>query len=245
MTVPAYYVKVDLDGDDTAETEVRSWVLDMSIKRGRSKPDVARRTCAITCLDLFNNLRNFHLNLALTLSQWTGNRVDAVLAAFDAGVAAAASVDVGKTPMAAYYAKNTDALSALQDIVDHELGGIVFVAGDWTIKFRDRQSRGLLAASGTVTRMQGLEYERDESQLYNQVILQGGAFDVRIADSQIWSFAPLPVKVLKGATLILDPNYTSPSIDVITPVSGTDFLANVLEDGTGVDLSASIASMRR
>lgn len=204
--------------------------------------DVIEKQVVIDCHDLFAYLREFHLNLAMATDKTTGDRIDAILSAFSATVAAAADTDTGQTTLPLPYWRNTDALSALQECADHELGGMIFIAGDGAFVFRDRHARALSASEGTITSPQGIDYSRGEDQVYTKAILQGGGHEAGVAGSQIYSYSPLPVLLAQNATLVINPNYTQPATAVTTPVSGTDFVANVASDGTGTDLTSDMAS---
>ncbi|HEU0072478.1 MAG TPA: hypothetical protein VFS30_00565 [Dehalococcoidia bacterium] len=205
-------------------------------------PDGIGRTVTVQCVDEFYFLRNFHLNLAVASDKLTGDRMDAILDLFDATVSAAADLDTGQTTLPRPYWRNTDALTGLQECADHDLGGIIFMSAGGVFTFRDRNARALADSDGTITRMQGIEYMYSEDQLYTDVILQVGGYEEGAADSMIWTYQPLPVFLAKDATLKIDPNYVSPATSVTTPVEGTDYVANVQQDGSGTDLSSDMSS---
>jgi hypothetical protein len=299
-----YAALIDLNDDGTPETDVISYALQVTIRRGRSRelssvevghctivlnnadgrfnpvydsgayfgnldlyskvqikatlsatpyplftgyivsftPDVINRRVTIQCVDEFYFLRNFHLNLAVASDKLTGDRIDAILDLFDATFSAAADLDTGQMVLPRPYWRTTDALSALQECADHDLGGIIFISAGGVFTFRDRNARALAESDGTITRMQGIEYMYAEDQLYTDVILQAGGYEVPDGESMIFTYQPLPFFLAKGETWKIDPNYVGPAQDVVTPVAGTHFTANVQRDGSGTDLSSDMAS---
>ena len=199
------------------------------------RPNGMSRECVIECEDLFLFLRNYHLNMPLQSGVLTGELIEDVLD--EVGIATADyDCDAGQTVIPTWYARNTDALTAVQDLADHDLGGVVFIAGDGTFTYRDRHARAQEASQATISGPPGLVYDRGDSNLFNKVILQAGGFEAGIPGSVIWSQQPLPLLVPAADTeVIINPNFWQQSTDVIEPVSGTDWIANDAADGSGTD----------
>ena len=207
----------------------------------RIQPMPMTRTCTITCQDKFLFLKNFHLNEAIVASALTGDRITDVLTIV--GLAGGdMDIDAGQVTLDHPYQRNTDALSGIYEYAASDLAGIVFIAAGGKVTYRDAHARTLSTSQGTITSAQDIQYDRGEDNVFTQIILQGGSFDAGIVGSQVWSYSPLPLLLPASSTVVLNPNYNTPATAVITPVSGTDFIANDAADGSGTDRSSLMVS---
>ncbi len=207
----------------------------------RIQPDVKAKTVTIEAADLFITLANHELNLAGVANQRVDQRVADILG--DVGVAAGDQVlSTCHTTLPFAHWRNVDALSAIQEAVDHELGGMFFMRGDGKAILHDRHFRALSSSAATFTTPGDIDYDRRQDNVYHRVVLQAGSFENGVAGSQIWSYSPLPLALAPGEVLKLNPNYNTPASNVTTPVSGTDWIANRASDGSGLDETALVAS---
>jgi hypothetical protein len=131
---------------------------------------------------------------------------------------------------------------------EHDLIGTIFIAGDGAFTYRDRHSRALASVAGTITRMQALEYEEGEDQVYTRAVLQTGQFEAQVEGEAIWSLdVPRVIGPLGGLGHLdhirLNPTYFAPAQAVITPVAGTDYIANDEQDGSGTDRTSELSDL--
>lgn len=206
------------------------------------QPRPPSRRCTVLCADKFARFQRFHLNQALSENQLASQRVNDILDTV--GVAAGErSIATAQTTFPVSYWRNTDALSALLECAENELGGLLFIAPDGKVTLQDRHYRPKQALAVTLsgsTQVQ-VDYERRDDQVYRRAELQAAAYVDGPAASQIWSYLPLPVLIAAGDTLEMDPNYAAPAKSVITPVGTTDYAATANQDGTGANKTGQLS----
>jgi hypothetical protein len=111
-------------------------------------PDRTDRSADITTLDGLALLQGTKISTELLVAQRTGQIIDRILDAV--GWTAGRDLDPGATFPRYWWAENTNAFDALQDIVRSEgTPAVAYVAPDGTFTFKDRHHRLLDAASLT------------------------------------------------------------------------------------------------
>lgn len=209
------------------------------------QPKPQERRCTIEAQDAFIHFANFHLNLPLADNKLSSDRIADILATVGY---TQADIATGQSLFEYSYWRNSDALTALQEVAENELGGLVYMRpgpapGPATCVFQDRHYRPKQLTVATLDKTAEVNYQRRDNQVYNSAHLQCTAYIVGPAQSQIWSLVPLPQAVAAGATLELQINYPTLCKDVLTPVPSTDLVANSQPDGSGLDLTASITTV--
>ncbi|NUS83649.1 MAG: hypothetical protein HOY75_13115 [Streptomyces sp.] len=111
-------------------------------------PDRGDRSIDITALDLLSLLQGVRISTELYASQRTGTLIGVILDAV--GWTGPRDIDLGATFVPWWWLDETDAFSALQDLIASEGPPSIAYAGpDGTFIFRDRHHRLLRAASLT------------------------------------------------------------------------------------------------
>lgn len=204
------------------------------------EPRPKSRTCILTCEDLFMFLRAYDLSTAVWEDKTTSWLVTAILTlvGVDGGDM---DINTGQTtlPYAAW--RNTDALTAIQQVADSELGGMFYVAADGKATFEDRHLRPKQALAATLDNVaRDIRYDRREDQVFSRAVLQAAGFEEGAAGSQVWSLLPLPREIGAGETLELSVNYPFIVKDSIEPAPGTDWAATADQAGEGADKTAQV-----
>jgi hypothetical protein len=209
------------------------------------QPDPSsRKQCTVVCQDALTLFAKFHLNLALSTNKLSSDRISAIASAV-AVPSLGTNIATGQQTFSYPHWRNIDALSAVQECADNELGGFAFIEYDTSygkLAFQDRQYRARQTLAASFSNAFATQYLRRDDQVFTGVSLQATTYTAGVAGSQIWALLPLPVKILKGATLTLEANYATLSSPVTTPVAGTDYKVTVNQDGTGTDLTSSMVS---
>src|SRR5438128_3883353 len=207
----------------------------------RIQPRPLKRQCLFECKDMFVQLQNFHLNLGLVADTLSSANVTRILNAV--GVAAGdQNVLTGQSSFALPSWLNSDALTALLDCADNELGGLFFINQAGQATFQDRHYRSKQTSALTLNKTADVDYDRRDGQVFRKAVLQGAFFAPGPAGSQIWSLVPLPTSIAAQTDLQLEINYGTISQSVVTPVATTDYQATVNQDGTGGDITSSLST---
>ena len=150
----------------------------------------------------------------------------------------------------------TSVLRALSDCVISELG-YLYVKGDTTqggtLKFEDRHARpkyGLADASFDNT-MTGLEVDRGRQDVINRVYVVVHPRTADASDSVLYELtttASVPAVLSDTSIQIIAPfkessirGYRIAGSELVPPASGTDWIANTAADGTGTNITTSVA----
>lgn len=208
------------------------------------EPDPLSKKVTVYCQDWSPFLQAFDLNLGPLENKTTGFIIGAILdeVGFPAG-GTWRDLDTGQTTLTYWNARNINAWDAIQEVSEHELGGIFYFDQAGKAVFEDRHSRALATVVNTWPNTIGsLVYRRRNTQVYAKAKIGLGGFEPGVAGSIIYSHSPLPLALAPGATLKLPINYSQPAKAVIAPVSGTDYVANAVVDGTGADRTALVVS---
>lgn len=209
------------------------------------RPDFPARQCVFECEDMFWYLREFHLNLEMSLDTLASQRVTDILDVVGVDVVDR-DISISQTVFPYSHWRNTDALAALLEVAENEVGGLFFIARDGKCTFQDRHYRPKVLAGGTLTPsvFKGITYNRRDSEVYTQAILEAGGISEGPPGSQIWSLSPLPTRIGVAELLDLDINYQVSARDVIPPVVTDDYAATEDEAGTGADRTADLTIVK-
>lgn len=148
-----------------------------------------------------------------------------------------------------------EAVSLLQEM--HRLAlselGYIYVLRDGRLVYEARGTRVLNEPAATVTlsnTMHGLEVAEVSSQSLNRVQITVHPREIDTAATTVLFALTNPLQIGPGEVkTIIGPYRTASSpgittrvggLEMVTPVSTTDYVMNVLNDGTGADLTASL-----
>lgn len=205
------------------------------------KADYADRSANFTFLDGLSLLQGYPLSTALYSSMRTGTLINTVLDL--AGWTGPRSIDNGATIVRFWWADGTDALSAIQDLVNSEgPPSIAYQAPDGTFVFRDRHHRLLRGESldrqGTFASAAfdcatpaatGLGFTKPFSYANGwRDISNTVSFDVgeRVADlglTAVWT-SDSTISLGIGESTSITVSASDPFQDAVTPVNGTDYI---------------------
>lgn len=129
--------------------------------------------------------------------------------------------------------------------------GLISVDGSGSLNYVNRQSLALLETVGEIndTALIDLEVSSDLSLVFNRVRITTHPKTVDAAATTVlFSHEGVPSVAPAGGTLELWGDYRNPNdttmlvggTAMVTPVSGTDFIANAAADGSGASLTASV-----
>ncbi len=140
-------------------------------------------------------------------------------------------------------------MTELQRVVMSELG-YLFVIGDTSnggvLKFQDRSARFKTSSSSTLNdTMQDMSISRSREKIFNRVQITVHPRRVDDVNTTVVYSLKVPFSVSPGETVIVDGQYTDPAevaermgaIDIITPVSGTDFIIRESDETTAADIT--------
>lgn len=225
---------------------------DYALFRGRIDdldihPDRSDRTADITALDGLADLQNASLSTALHSGLRTGQIVDVILD--EIGWTGARDIDAGATYARFWWAENTDALTAINDIVAAEgPPAIAYIAPDGTFVFRDRHHRLLRTQSVVPQAAFGatqvtcdapavtgfsytapFEYRHGWRDVVNVVDQEVNDRVTTFDTAVVWSTDSM-FTLSTGETREIRVQASDPFRDAVTPVLNTDFTTS----GTGV-----------
>src|SRR3990172_9061456 len=157
--------------------------------------------------------------------------------------------DVGQAVFSYVAPRRVNALAALQETAENELGGWVYVDGSGTLRFEDRHHRWTTATDTKHTTSQGtidetmidLPYTEDADDLGGPVEMHHIAWEAGTAGSTVFQLYPLPRAIPPSGTLTLDIDYGSIVRDHVVPVATTDWLCNATPDGGGADETGNVS----
>jgi hypothetical protein len=195
-------------------------------------PDLASRSIGLTCVDAITQLRGIDISTGVHRGIRTGEAIGLVLDA--AGWPAdLRDLDTGATCIPFWWEEGTDALSAIEQLVDSEgPPAMVTADGRGRVVFRDRHHRLIREAS-----MSSQATFRDEGgePLFSDLVYHHGWRDIANSVTQSdpeRAIAPVAEDVwtsyrtndlAAGETLPITVELTEPAVSAITPVVGTDF----------------------
>lgn len=205
------------------------------------KADQGDRTVDFTFLDGLALLQGVKLSTGIYQSMRTGSLVNTILDLV--GWTAPRSIDNGATIVNFWWAENTDALTAVQDLVKSEgPPSVAYVAPDGTFVFRDRHHRILrgqsidsqatfsasalddCTVSPAVTGFhftKPFTYSHGWRDIINSVAFEVSEREVDSALSVVWSSDSTISLAIGESTEITVSG--EPFMNAVTPVAGTDF----------------------
>ena len=138
------------------------------------------------------------------------------------------SFDNGVSVFSHIAPRRTNALRAIQEAADNELGGYCYVNGSGTLVFEDRHHRFRETAStvsqGTIDEtMVDMPYEEEADDLIGEVELHYRKWEEGDADTPVFSLFPVPRSIPPNGTLTIDGDYGAIVRDFTVPVANTDF----------------------
>ena len=138
------------------------------------------------------------------------------------------SFDDGQSIFSHIGPRRVNALRAIQEVADNELGGYCYVNGSGTLVFEDRHHRWRVAAStasqGTIDEtMVDVPYEEEADDLIGEVELGYVRWEEGAADSTVFQLFPVPRQVPANGTLTVDGDYGAIVRDFTVPVANTDY----------------------
>lgn len=140
-------------------------------------------------------------------------------------------------------------LTELQRVVMSELG-YLFIIGDTStggvLKFQDRSARFKTTSASTLNdTMQDMDTPRERDAIFNRVKITVHPRRVDIVDTTVVYSLRAPFSVSPGETVVVDGQYADPAevaervgaVDIITPVSGTDFIIRDSDESNAADIT--------
>lgn len=209
------------------------------------KPGINDRSVPMSCLDALGRLKGVSVTTPLYQGLRTGDAVGLVLDAVG-WPTAARDIDAGATYMPFWWLDNTDAFDALLNLADSEgPSALVTVDAAGRIVFRDRHHRLTRSASLTsqaTWRSSGTEpclsdpitYNHGWKEIINTISMDVPIRQIDTDPSVVWSAGGV-LTLNSGDTLNVSAGSSSPFINAIVPVSGTDF--NLVSGSVTVSLS--------
>lgn len=214
------------------------------------KVDFTDRTVDFTFLDGLNDLSKIKLSTPVYASMRTGDLVNAVLDA--AGWTAGRDVDPGVTLVKYWWLADTDAMTAINDLVKSEgPPAVAYVAPDGTFIFRDRHHRMLRQVSrtaqatfhagtlgdctadgvpqGALSLARPFTYAHGWRDIVNSVTFDVSDREPSYVVQQVWQDTSTHILSI-GQSIDLTVSASDPFINAVTPVVGTD----IVSSGSGV-----------
>src|SRR5207344_1056948 len=196
-------------------------------------PDVSSKTVQITLVDWLADFRAQNISTPLYAGIRTGEAIGYILdaAGWDASLR---DLDSGSTVIPWWWEDNTDALTALEEVVRSEGPPALLTIGtSGEIVFRDRHHR--LTDSASLTSQQtwwgkpGVEPTMQTGFTYDEAwknIVNTGTISVDVrqpaALDAVWTLDS-PIGFTAGETKTFIASASDPFMNAVTPVSGTDY----------------------
>lgn len=208
-------------------------------------------TCAFECTDLADNLVQFSPMNVLVGTRTTREAYEAVAEA--AGLLGADYQFTGIQELPLHWVRSADALTAMAQIQQSEMGGQWFVDALGKVRGQGRDARLGIAVSqtwgdGSNTFPRAGTVVVSDEDVISKAAVQANIF-VQDADEQvIFEFSrgasnPTPDSLYIEPGAIYGPvslDYPSPVQQVSELVATTDYTANSAADGSGTDMTASL-----
>lgn len=222
------YIKATLAGVDYSL--FRGTLDDFGIK-----PTQDEQTIDVTCIDGLGRLKDTQISTRLYRGIRTGDAVHAILDAVGWS-ATARDIDVGATYMPFWWLSDTDAHTALMDLVDSEgQPALVTISSAGDFVFRDRHHRMTRAASTAVQstwHSKTIEpmisgpttYDHGWKEIINSVTYEVPIRQPTDEQVPVWS-APGRISLASDETLVLNAAGATAVMDAVLPVAGTDYIA--------------------
>lgn len=212
-----------------------------SIMQSRTPSD--RPAMQFSAQDAFDKLRLGSVRVALQESQRVDQLITTILD--EAGWSATMrALDTATETPAEFWSYRAAPLAALRLAAKQELGGMLYVARNGDITFRNRFWKALRTSAMTISGARSLAVELRREDIYDEVHHTRAGLDVAAAVSTLYSHTPTGYMLQPGSS---DPRNTIhgqfavAGKNVVSPVSTTDYLANSAADGTGTDKTAQVS----
>lgn len=224
------------------------------IKPGRVRGDAA--TAVLVAFGPLYWIGDRDVNVAVSTSIGSGTAVEKVLD--DAGWPAAdRALDAGQITVTRWEADRVKAMTALRDLEDTEWG-FIRETRDGKIAWEDihhRLKTPHTASQATFSDAAGAALPYDEieqldssREIFNRFDAAVQLFEVQ-ALATLWTLAGEVPSIDPGASRVFWAKYPTPDaptqadhVDAwTTPVAATDYVANSASDGSGTNLTASVA----
>lgn len=226
--LPGRDVKITAVLNGTTYGILRAYLDDFDVD-----PSISGRSVPVTLLDPLARLKQVRVSTGVYHSVRTGEAIGLLLdaAGWDPDLR---DLDVGATTCPWWWVKDSDAFTALQQLVDSEgPGALVTVDIDGKIVFRDRHHRLTRSASTTVQatfRDTGTEpnfsapmvYDHGWRDLVNSVTFSVPVRAVAGELSPVWTSTG-PHTLADGQTILINADASAPFVGAVTPEVGTDF----------------------
>jgi len=206
--------------------------------------------CQLSCSDIMEDAANSGpLNVATATSVATDTALASIATEF--GLSAGdLSLDAGTQTLPLHVVANQDALTAMVEVTQSEMGGALWVTADSLIRFENRHSR--LGASpdhtwgdGTAIIPKAVDYNLNNTDLVSRVATLPTIYSAQETDTEVFRFAR-GAKTGDSLAIAADETYTAiweydaPIQTLTTPVANTDYQANSAADGSGTDHTSDL-----
>lgn len=209
-------------------------------------------TCTFECTDIAGFLvQQSPLNVLIG-TRTTKEAYEAVASA--AGLTGADYQFTGLQSLPLHWTRNADGLTAMAQIQQSEMGGQWFVDALGKIQGQSRGTRLGIAVSQSFGDDSGIypvgaSVEVSDADVISKAAVQANIFVADADEQVIFSFSrnasnPTPDSLYIAPGEIYGPvslDYPSPVVTVAAQVSGTDYTANSIVDGTGNDMTANLS----
>lgn len=197
-------------------------------------PDIQSKTVQLSLVDWLADLRGQSITTPLYRSIRTGDAINYVLDAVGWS-AVLRDIDPGATVMPWWWEDNTDALTAIEKLVQSEGPPAMITQGaGGEIVFRDRHHR--LQRSESVTSQATFTTDQSSVQPYMiapfaydeawRNIVNNGLMNVDVRQPQplqaVWT-SDVKIVMTAGEVKFITVTASDPFYDAVTPVSGTDY----------------------
>jgi hypothetical protein len=207
------------------------------IERIVPKPHWQDQTCYIYCVDGFDMLKRAEITTDLYTDELTGTLVGNILD--EVGWAAGdRDIEVGIDTVPLGYWSQVSALYALQEIEESECG-FFYIDHRGYARFEDRHYRMGLSSSETITdEMCDISYDLSSRGIYNSIMASYTEKTLGV-EAELWRLSEVPL-LAAGETRTWWGDYQGLATNQIDPAATTDYTANMLANGTGADMTASV-----
>jgi len=202
-------------------------------------------TVVLECADAFDRLANINVNLDLQENKTLDQLMEAIRVAANWPANLMSVEPPVEGPLKVFWINNDSALNAFKTCWKQELGGQLFVSreGVLTAHNRDHRSKAIVIVGPTDFRMtSGLR--RSLKDVVDKVHVLRAGLDVDPVEAVVFQLALfqgrlLPVGSASELNRIMG-DYMTAARNVQQPVPGTDYTANSLPDGSGIDMTAKV-----
>lgn len=218
------------------------------------EPGPAFRRAHVTAFDRMRDLLDADLvNIDIQINKTESEVMAAIFAALDTSIAPRRSfLDAGIDQLQVVLddlGPGTRAGAVVSDILRSSYGIGAFIQ-DGVFRYISRNTRATTASSATfASTMSGLSAATSMAKVFNEFRTTTHPRTIDASNVVLWAATGTPSAIPPGATVVIAGTFRDPN-DVlrligasatVTPVSGTDWIANSSADGSGTNLTASVA----